>query len=171
MTGGAETGIVADPQLAGAGAGGTIYPQDPGELTAYRLAPGSPAIDAGLDLASRFGVDNGPTDYWGNPSLSSSYGDIGANEYAGSTAVYETGNTENRAPVVFPNPSTGVLNVRGAGKGWLELYNSAGLPVLRRTIQGNLLEQLDCSALPSGVYCLRVAGGGNTHVVRVLLIQ
>ena len=166
-----ETGIVADPQLAGAGAGGTVYPQAPGELTAYRLTPGSPAIDAGLDLASRFGVDKGPTDYWGAPSLSGSYGDIGANEYAGSTAVYETGGTDYQAPVVFPNPSTGVLNVSGAGKGWLELYNSAGLPVLRRTIQGNLVERVDCSGLPAGVYCLRVAGGGNTHTVRVLLMQ
>ena len=100
--------------------------------------------------------------------MSGSYGDIGANEYAGSTAVYETGGTDYQAPVVFPNPSTGVLNVSGAGKGWLELYNSAGLPVLRRTIQGNLVERVDCSGLPAGVYCLRVAGGGNT---RVLLMQ
>ncbi|TVR57887.1 MAG: right-handed parallel beta-helix repeat-containing protein [Spirochaetaceae bacterium] len=35
-------------------------------LVAYRLEPGSPLIDAGLDLRSEFGIDPGTRDFFGN---------------------------------------------------------------------------------------------------------
>lgn len=60
--------------------GGTIGDTSKlGTLTAYKLRPGSPAIDAALDTAT-FGVDSGPRDFFGNPKAGSAW-DIGAAEY------------------------------------------------------------------------------------------
>ncbi len=80
MVGGRRTGIFADPLLVAPGKGGTIGDTSKlGTLTAYKLRPGSPAIDAALDTAT-FGVDSGPRDFFGNPKVGSAW-DIGAAEY------------------------------------------------------------------------------------------
>jgi hypothetical protein len=47
--------------------GGVTNGYNPGALTAYQLQPGSPMIGAGLNLANQFGIDPGPSDYYGNP--------------------------------------------------------------------------------------------------------
>ena len=73
---GAAVGSRVDPRLRHAGHGGS--PTDPSELpaiTAYLLTSSSPLIGAGLDLAARFGLDPGPTDFYGQPlALPSSIG-------------------------------------------------------------------------------------------------
>ena len=65
---GAASGFRVDPHLRDAGRGGS--PTDPAELpaiSAYLLASASPLIGAGLDLTARFGLDPGPTDFFGQP--------------------------------------------------------------------------------------------------------
>lgn len=65
--GGEDTGVTADPKLTDAGNGGTLDDADRLEaVTAYRLRPGSPLIDAGLDLRALFGIDVGERDYYGS---------------------------------------------------------------------------------------------------------
>jgi hypothetical protein len=51
------------------------------ELTSYRLVPGSPLIDAGIDLAAEFGLDVGTQDFWGTPKPQGKGFDIGACEF------------------------------------------------------------------------------------------
>ena len=79
--GGRDSGLALNPALASPGNGGTIgSPDRLATLSAYRLLPGSPIVNAGLNLQSRFGIDMGGHDFYGVPVPSGSAPDIGASE-------------------------------------------------------------------------------------------
>lgn len=64
----AATGLAVDPKLTGINGGQIMAGKGPlPDLAAYRLMPGSPLINTGLDLAKEFGVDTGKQDFWGAP--------------------------------------------------------------------------------------------------------
>lgn len=75
-------GLSVNPQLVNAGAGGTIYPAALTTLTAYKLAAGSPMINAGGTITSP-----GSTDFWGD-ALYSGAPDVGADEYIAALQVF-----------------------------------------------------------------------------------
>lgn len=84
MMNGAPTGFSADPGLTNPGNGGTIGNADLlGNLSAYQLQPGSPLIQAGIDLPSQFGLSAGVQDFYGNRLLlpGDAYG-VGAHQYS-----------------------------------------------------------------------------------------
>jgi len=82
--GGSPVGLSVDPRLVSAGAGPALGDADAlASLDAYRLSNGSPMIDAGLDLLTRFGLDTGGADFYGASLTGGAAGagyDIGANE-------------------------------------------------------------------------------------------
>jgi hypothetical protein len=79
--GGRDTGMAADPRLADPGHGGTLDGADRLEaVTAYRLLPESPLIDAGLDLRALFGTETGDRDYYGTHVPQGLGYEIGASE-------------------------------------------------------------------------------------------
>jgi hypothetical protein len=69
--------------LESPGKGGTQYPRPLNTLSAYRLKPGSPLIDTGLDLRARFGIKTGIHDFFGKNIPSGQGFDIGAHEVGG----------------------------------------------------------------------------------------
>ena len=74
-------GRFADPRLRKDGTGLLTDPDALASLAEYLLLPGSPAIDAGVDLRERFGIDPGKRDFYGT-SLPQGRGfDIGAAEF------------------------------------------------------------------------------------------
>jgi len=77
-----EVGMEADPALTDPGNGGTLGdPTGLFTLSAYKLQPGSPLIDQGLDLASLYEMDPGANDFYGS-SIPQFHGyDIGAHEF------------------------------------------------------------------------------------------
>jgi hypothetical protein len=76
----ATTGIAADPMLSQPGHGGTLGLGVPlTSLQGYTLLTGSPAINAGVDVANMFGVDVGLRDFNGSSIPVEAY-DIGAYE-------------------------------------------------------------------------------------------
>jgi hypothetical protein len=80
MNGSTPTGIVANPLLINAGAGGTVNPVQGGSfhgLFCYSLNNSSPVINEGVDL-----LNMGNTDFFGNATPVSSKYDLGASEYA-----------------------------------------------------------------------------------------
>jgi hypothetical protein len=80
---GVTTGMTVDPQLIAAGGGSAVDSADRLEsLDAYRLRETSPLVDAGLDLAARFGVSPGPADFFGAALPQRAAYDIGASELA-----------------------------------------------------------------------------------------
>jgi hypothetical protein len=78
---GKPVGLVVDPKLIDIGNNVTIG--DPAKLhtfKAYKLQKDSPLIDAGIDLRSRFGIDPGEKDFYGNHIPQGKGFDIGAHE-------------------------------------------------------------------------------------------
>lgn len=83
--GGAVVGRYADPLLKKNGTGLLTDPRGLATLSEYQLLPGSPAIDAGLDLRKRFHLDQGERDFYGNAVPSGKGFDIGAHEQVPGT--------------------------------------------------------------------------------------
>ena len=83
-----EVGMETAPVLTDPGNGGTVGdPTQLFKLSAYRLQPGSPLIDTGLDLASLFEIDPGSNDFYG-ASIPQFHGyDVGAHEFDQSPNV------------------------------------------------------------------------------------
>ncbi len=76
------TGMVVDPGLVAPGGGGTIgEPGKLGELSAYRLGPSSPLIDAAV-LPETLGIDPGKSDFFGTSLPQGKKFDVGAHERA-----------------------------------------------------------------------------------------
>jgi hypothetical protein len=84
MLSGAAVGLNVNPLLNSPGNGGTIGNADNlSALSAYQLAPGSPLINAGLNL-NQFAISPGQNDFYGDPIPDKNSGlfDIGADEAA-----------------------------------------------------------------------------------------
>src|SRR6266571_1339457 len=78
---GKEVGMFVDPHLSRMGLGETLVSLARlSSLRSYHLLPGSPLIDAGLDLHEKFGIDGGSQDLWGTPIPQGGAFDIGAFE-------------------------------------------------------------------------------------------
>jgi len=96
----AATGLSVAPGLNAPGGGGTIG--DAAKLTvlsAYRLRPGSPMIDAALDLRD-FRVAPGPTEFYGARIAQGPAYDVGANEIAVSPAPLPPSQPPDAAPTI-----------------------------------------------------------------------
>jgi Right handed beta helix region len=80
MNGATPVGRTGDPMLTAPGAGATFDDATRLEtLDAYRLKPGSPLVNAGLNLTALFAIDAGVEDFYGTP-LNGAF-DIGACEH------------------------------------------------------------------------------------------
>jgi hypothetical protein len=78
---GNSVGLFAPPLLTAPGTGGTIGDTTRlATLSAYKLQPGSPCIDTGLDLQALFGVNPGTRDFYGNALPQGAAYDLGAHE-------------------------------------------------------------------------------------------
>ncbi len=79
---GKPVGFCADPKLKNPFAKPTLDDTSKlAGLSAYRLKPGSPCIDAGLDLRKLFKIKPGKRDYYGNKIPRGKRFDVGAHEY------------------------------------------------------------------------------------------
>ena len=74
-------GRYVDPQLRKDEPGLVTDPAKLASLTSYQLQANSPAIDTGLDLKARFGLDPGATDFYGNRLPKNGKFDVGAHEF------------------------------------------------------------------------------------------
>ena len=83
-----------------------------------------------------------------------------------NTAVDET---ETDELVVFPNPVSGMLTIKGLEIRQVELYNLLGQRVKKETCRSSAV-QLDVTSLAAGVYVLRVVDDAmNVHSHRVVI--
>ncbi|MDG2483357.1 MAG: DUF5011 domain-containing protein [Flavobacteriaceae bacterium] len=57
--------------------------------------------------------------------------------------------------IVYPNPTSGMININGLNKYDLKVYNNLGQILL----QANNTKAIDVSSLPNGVYIIRVSNG------------
>ena len=101
--GGSPTGFYSDPRMTMPGK--DVRVTDPRKIpfiNYYRLASNSPAIDAGLDLKTRFSMGPGPTDFFGTSLSTITKFDIGMHE--ATLAVLPT--DHNSVPVISSTSAT-----------------------------------------------------------------
>lgn len=80
---GKSTGSTLDPRFHVPDIGESLGDEESiVRLAAFRLGPSSPLIGKGLNLKTSFGIDAGPRDLFGGPSLQGSAHEIGAHEWA-----------------------------------------------------------------------------------------
>lgn len=86
---GQATGFSADPlfQVPQGTSMKSLVPSPLAGLKAFKLQPGSPLINQGLDLKARFNLDPGPRDFFAAPVIQGSALEIGAHEFAVSAPV------------------------------------------------------------------------------------
>jgi hypothetical protein len=82
--------ILVATLLASPGGGGTIgNPDLLGTLSAYQLREGSPAVDAGIDLAGELGLAVAPRDFFGGAVPQHGGYDVGASEHQGPESALD----------------------------------------------------------------------------------
>ncbi|MEK7950638.1 right-handed parallel beta-helix repeat-containing protein [Luteolibacter soli] len=78
---GLNTGFNVDPLFqATPSSGGSTSLTSPAGLTAFKLKRTSPLVDAGLDLKVKFGINVGPTDFFGTRIAQGAGYEVGAHE-------------------------------------------------------------------------------------------
>ncbi len=103
-------------------------------------------------------VDNGTVD---NPMYSNIYVFEGTNNVA---------TTEASELVIYPNPTTSVINVANVEGASIRVYNIVGELVASVENASNLA-QLDLSAYSNGTYFVKVVNGNETTTQKVNLIK
>ena len=68
---------------------------------------------------------------------------------------------------VYPNPTTGLLNIDGGHIDAIEVFDTEG----RRVALFTDANRVDISGLPSGKYLMRIRNGRQTTLLRVMLID
>ena len=90
---------------------------------------------------------------------------VNGETYYGAETTFQTW-TEGVAELeeslkIYPNPTTGVLNVQGEGMTNVEVFNAIGQRVMSQAVDGNDV-QLNTESLNNGIYFLRIrANDGN----------
>ena len=87
------------------------------------------------------------------------YAVVNGETYYGAETTFQTW-TEGVAELeeslkIYPNPTTGVLNVQGEGMTSIEVYNTVGQRVMSQVVDGNGI-QLNTECLNNGIYFLRI---------------
>ena len=77
---------------------------------------------------------------------------------------------ENSSINIFPNPSTGIVNVKGAENSTIEVLNSLGQVILTVENASNM-ESVDLSSYNEGTYIVRVVTNNNITVKKVNIVK
>jgi hypothetical protein len=173
QAGALSTGVSANPLLGNAGAGVILYPAATTQLSAYQLGAGSPAVDAGMDLSALFGIATGTQDYFGNPALSGTAGDIGAHERTSGMTTGITRPSETQL-VCYPNPVQAGEPIRLGGIAppyTCELFSISGACVWRsrETAAGEM--QVPTTSLSPGPYLVVAVDASGRRKTFKMIVQ
>jgi len=161
-------GIEADPFLTQPGIGGTIgIGNDLTTLIEYQILPNSPAINAGINIDSLFGIDPGLIDYYTN-SLSST-ADIGAHEFQIVTSIQST--EHSRAFSIYPNPAENsfrfVFDATIFQPEKLRIYSPDG-KVIKTVLFDHEISQIDISDLNEGIYFIIIGNSDQEEILPLI---
>jgi len=188
MHNGDSVGLEIDPQLNTPGQGGTIGDSDQlAELTAYKLKPTSPLINAGLNLNILFGIDVGEHDYYGVTIPQFGNYEIGAHESDQMTGIKEKCGyipVDCQLFQNYPNPfnmNTVIsFELPTDIRNWMAIYNGLGQEIVmlddsyrqagRHKIEWN---GEDCfgSAVASGVYYCKMQTGNKSTAIKLIVTK
>lgn len=101
------------------------------------------------------------------------YAIVNGQTYYGAETTFQTW-TESVAELeqslkIYPNPTTGVLNIQGEGMTSVEVYNTVGQRVMTQVVNGNGI-QLNTEGLNNGIYFLRVQANDGAVLNRTFSV-
>ncbi len=70
---------------------------------------------------------------------------------------------------LYPNPTSGVLNIEGEGIASLEVYNAIGQRILMKEVSGNSV-QINTEAMDNGAYFIRIHANDGTVLNRTFSV-
>ena len=140
------------------------YPDQVG-FECRKVTSAEPMIIPGI--LNEFGKILGTTDELEHTSIYvvKAFAVVNGETYYGAETTFQTW-TEGIAELeqslkLYPNPTTGVLNIQGEGIVSVEVYNTVGQRVMTQVVDGNST-QLNTESLNNGIYFLRIqANDGN----------
>ena len=93
----------------------------------------------------------------------SAFGDSESNEFSYEVSA-AVGEATDNGTSIFPNPTSGLLNIVGDGEQTVTIYNMAGQRIFEGVSKGQL--QLDMKAYGAGIYAVKVGNETQRVVVR-----
>ena len=70
---------------------------------------------------------------------------------------------------IYPNPTSGVLNIQGEGVNFVEVYNTVGQRVMMQNVDGNKA-QVNTESLNSGMYIIRIYANDGSMLNRTFSV-
>ncbi|WP_035606111.1 right-handed parallel beta-helix repeat-containing protein [Haloferula sp. BvORR071] len=153
--GGKSTGSNLDPHFDTPDIVARDVSSSLGRMAAFRLRADSPLIGKGLNLKTSFGIDIGPRDFFGGPTLQGSGSEVGAHEWAlAAPKIVSTSPAPDGIGIVIRYQSEiGVaFSVRRSGV--LEGNPETEWPLVAPTVSGDgsVMEYVDVPMEPGPAY-------------------
>jgi subtilisin-like proprotein convertase family protein len=138
--------------------GGTYQPQTP--LSAFNGQNANGIWT--LTIADNANLDGGSLDGWGLEICTNSA--VGIATYIASTTL-----------VIYPNPSTGIVNISTAGqaneKKKISITNQLGQQIIEQLVDANTTTAFDLHALNAGIYFVQLIGNDKTEIRKFVLTK
>ena len=148
------------------------YPDEVG-FECRKVTSSEPMIIPGI--LNEFGRILGSTDELEHTSIYmvKAFAIVNGETYYGAETTFQTW-TEGVAELeqslkIYPNPTTGLLNVQGEGMTNVEVYNTVGQRVMTQVVNGNGI-QLNTESLNNGIYFLRIQANDGAVLNRTFSV-
>lgn len=99
--------------------------------------------------------------------------DVTTDHYIHVTFTHVDGMEENNniATVIYPNPTTGIVNIKYNEAAQVNVFNTFGQLLLSQSTNGNDQETIDISNLPDGLYLIQMIGESGTTTKQIIKLQ
>lgn len=101
------------------------------------------------------------------------YAVVNGQTYYGSETTFQTwteGMDELEQTLkIYPNPTSGLLNIQGEGLTNIEVYNAVGQCVMNQEVNGNAI-QINTESLNAGIYFLRIVANDGSMLNRTFSV-
>lgn len=101
------------------------------------------------------------------------YAVVNGQTYYGSETTFQTwteGIDELEQTLkIYPNPTSGLLNIQGEGLTNIEVYNAVGQRVMKQEVNGNAI-QINTESLNAGIYFLRIVADDGSMLNRTFSV-
>ncbi len=87
---------------------------------------------------------------------------------ANNTLSIEDSGTKNSSSIkIYPNPTTGKLYISGVYSGTIEVYDSMGKSLIKKS--SNTINSVDLSTYPKGLYLVKITQETGVTVFKTIL--
>lgn len=148
------------------------YPEGVG-FECRKVTSSEPLIIPGI--LNEFGKILGSTDELEHSSIYvvKSFAVVNGETYYGAETTFQTWmegvNELEETLKIYPNPTSGVLNIQGEDMKSIEVYNTIGQCVMTQEVNGNDI-QLNTESLNNGIYFLRVRANDGAVLNRTFSV-